>query len=613
MEILQAENPQKASNFKLLLNRLKTYLSKPENIILLVFGVVLTLMVIAPIFSIIKDSFTIHGGVEAVLSGKKAGDLGTVTWSLAIIGSYNGKLSAAHINTIWLWYPLARSLLMGVLAVVFALIFGGLAAFLVTRTNMPCKKWISTVFIFPYIMPQWTLAMIWKDLFWNVENGAGTNGLFAKAGIMFPKWWCMGLFPCSIVLGIHYAAFAYIMIGGVFRNMDSNLEEAATILNTPKWKIFFRVTLPMITPAILSTTLLIFSNAIGSYPVPHYLKYENLAVKYVEGSAAYPALPSIIALFMIVIGLAILLVNIISSSGRKQYTTVSGKAGQVEKTNLHFMKWPIAIIMIIVTLVTSVYPIISFALQSFMMNPGDYSQFTTMWWTEKTASNASMYGNVGILYNKEIRSAFGNSALVAFLCSIIAGTIGLLIGYAVSKKKHSKWAQYVNGISFLPYLLPSLGVGAAFFILGSKVGLYPTLTLVVIVGVVKYIPFASRASLNAMTQLSGEIEEAAVIQNIPWWKRMGRIIVPIQKSAFISGYMLPFITCIRELTLFMMLTSQGKLLTTLMDYFDEMNLPAFSSAINLIIIIFVLAVNLLLNKLTGASLDSGIGGGNSKN
>lgn len=615
MDILQTENPRKASGFQLLLNRFVTYIKKPENIILLVFGVVLTLAVISPLYSILKDSFTLHGGTEVLLAGKGAqdGDFGVVSWALAITGSYNGKLKNAHLNLTYLWKPLGRSLLMATLSCAFALVFGGIAAYLVTRTNLPCKKWISTVFIFPYIMPQWTLAMVWKDLFWSAQVNSSANGLFANMGIIMPKWWTVGLFPSSLVLGLHYAAFAYIMIGGVFRNMDSNLEEAATILNTPKWKIFLRVTLPMIMPAILSTILLIFSNAVGSYPVPHYLNYETLSVKYVSAGTTYPAMKSILAIFMIIIGVIILAINIVSSSGRKQFTTVSGKAGQAEQVNLRGARWPIAIIMIVLTMATSVYPIISFALQSFMANPGDYSLFTVMWWTEKSTGNGAMYGNVGILHNKEIWSAFGNSVMVALLCSLFAGTIGLLIGYAYSKKKKSKWAQYVNGISFLPYLLPSLGVGAAYFILGSKLGLYPTLTLVVIVGVIKYIPFASRASLNAMTQLSGEIEEAAVIQNIPWWKRMGRIIVPIQKSAFISGYMLPFITCIRELTLFMMLTTQSKLVTTLMDYFDEMNLPAFSSAINLIIIVFVLAVNLLLNKLTGASIDSGIGGGNSKN
>ena len=130
----------------------------------------------------------------------------------------------------------------------------------------------------------------------------------------------------------------------------------------------------------------------------------------------------------------------------------------------------------------------------------------------------------------------------------------------------------------------------------------------ILAGTIKYIPFASRSALNSMMQLSSEIEEAAVIQDIPWFKRMTRIIIPIQKSSIISGYLLPFMTCLRELTLFMLLCSQTKIITTLLDYFDEMGLYAFSSGINLLLIVVILICNALVNKLTGASLDKGIGG-----
>ena len=99
-----------------------------------------------------------------------------------------------------------------------------------------------------------------------------------------------------------------------------------------------------------------------------------------------------------------------------------------------------------------------------------------------------------------------------------------------------------------------------------------------------------------------------MIQNIPWVKRMTRIIIPIQKTSIISGYLLPFMTCLRELSLFMLLCTQGFILSTTLDYFDEMGLYAFSSGINLILIITILVFNTVVNKVTGASPDEGIGG-----
>ena len=401
----------------------------------------------------------------------------------------------------------------------------------------------------------------------------------------------------------------------------ANLEEAATILNTPRWKTFLRVTLPLVKPAILSTILLVFSSAMGSYPIPHYLKLSTLSTKCVEMNVRRTGEASILAVIMMLFGIGILLVNQKTTSGRKNFTTVTGKSGQSSVVNLGIGKYILSAVYILTTLFTGIVPIIMFAVETFLPNPGDYSfltsgaagNLTSKWWlTAENVSENGMYGQKGMLFNETIWNAFGGTLLVAICCALVAGTIGTLVGYCVSKNRRSKWAGYVNNMAFLPYLMPALAVGVAFAKFGSSVGIYNTFLLLILAGTVKYIPFASRSALNSMMQLSGEIEEAAIIQDVSWWKRMTRIIIPIQKSSIISGYLLPFMTCLRELTLFMLLCSQSKIITTLLDYFDEMGLYAFSSGINLILIVVILLFNALINKLTGASIDSGIGGGSSK-
>lgn len=593
------------------MNHIKTYFSKPQNIILLLFGIVLTITTIAPIIAIVNDTLAIHPGtIDAYLTGKTEG------YSIA---NYVDLLTSGQAVKN-LWTPLVNTLFLAVFTCLISITYGGIFAFLVTRTNLKMRGYLSSIFIFPYIMPQWTLAVVWQNVF-NSNAVTGTsNGLLASLfGIYAPKWFCEGLLPCAIVLGLHYAPFAYILIGGIFRNMDANLEEAATILDTPRLKTMFRVTLPMIKPAILSTILLVFGSAMGSYPVPHYLGLITLSTKYISMNSKYTGEASILAIIMMVFGVAVLAINQKSLKSRKNYTTVTGKSGQLTKINLGKVgKYGIALLLSIFTFFTGIFPILSFALETFLPNPGDYSflytrdvsNLTTKWWlTKENVSENGMYGQQGILYNDTIWNAFRGTILVAVCCALIAGTIGMLIGYAVSKNRRGKWANYVNGIAFLPYLMPSIAVGAALFVLFSneKINLFNTYTLLIIAGAIKYIPFASRSALNSMLQVSGEIEEAAVIQNVPWFKRMFCILIPIQKSAIISGYMLPFMTCLRELSLFLLLCTQGFILSTTLDYFDEMGLYAFSSAINLILIVTILVSNTVVNKLTGASLDEGIG------
>ena len=593
-------------------NKIRTYFSKPHNVILLLMGIVLTFTTVAPIIAIIRDTFVIHPGtIDAHLTGQSEGFT-----LINYIDLFTSKLAKTN-----LWIPLFNTMLLAVGTCVVSILFGGIMAFLVTRTNLAWKKYLSSIFIFPYIMPQWTLAVVWQHMF-NSNAVTGTqNGLLAAlSGITMPLWWCKGLFPSLLVLGMHYAPFAYILIGGIFRNMDANLEEAATILDTPKWKIMTRITLPMVKPAILSTILLVFGSAMGSYPVPHYLGLTTLSTKYVSMNSKYTGEASVLAIIMMLFGVAIMLMNQISLTSRKNYTTVTGKSGQISKIQLGKLgRYIIAFILVILTFFTSIFPILSFAVETFLPNPGDYSflctgdlsNLTTKWWiTAENITENGMYGQMGILYNNTIRTAFFGTLLVSFACAILAGTIGTLIGYAVSKNRRSKWANYVNAVAFLPYLMPSIAVGVAYFILFSNkyINLFNTYWLLIIVGTIKYIPFASKAALNSMLQLSGEIEESAIILNIPWIQRMTRIIIPIQKSSIISGYLLPFMTCLRELSLFMLLCVQGFILSTTLDYFDEMGLYAFSSGINLILIVTILICNSIVNKVTGASLDKGIGG-----
>ena len=90
---------------------------------------------------------------------------------------------------------------------------------------------------------------------------------------------------------------------------------------------------------------------------------------------------------------------------------------------------------------------------------------------------------------------------------------------------------------------------------------------------------------------------------------MLRVIFPIQKSSFLSGYLLPLVSCMRELSLFVLLVpTSNTILTTMLMQYSEKGWAQFGNAINLLIIIVVLLVNFIVNKLTGASIDKGVGG-----
>jgi len=607
-----AVKEQSFTPFQKKMNALKTYFSKPANIILVIFTIILTITVICPLVYLLLNTFLIHRGETYI------GKVNTLTfqhWTdVLFTQKHNYAVSV-------FWKPLGNSVLMSIVSCLIAVIIGGGIAFLITRTDFPAKKFISLVFVFPYIMPSWSIAMFWENFFKNTIYLKGvqaqTGLLQAITGLGTPASLVYGFWPTAICLGVHYAPFAYILIGGILRNMDANLEEAATILKASRFKILRRITLPIVMPALLSTVLLVFASSISSYTVPMFLGKDgfmtiSLKMKALLNSSSLVGQGYVVATILMLFSIGIMMANQKVTNSRRSFTTVTGKSSQVSLIRMNYpLKVTITTLVLMYTIFFAVVPLISFALESFLKVSGDYSTFTTYYWTTTEETNVYISGSVGILHNKQIWKAYGNSLLVSLIVALLAGTFGILIGYAVAKNKRSKLANYVSNVSFLPYLIPAMSFSTIYLAVSSTDAfsfLYRSIPLLIIVGAIKFLPFATRSATNAMLQLSNEIEEAAIIVDVPWWKRMLKVIFPIQKTSFISGYLLPFISCMRELSLFVLLTSTGTILTAVLQNYETYDSTQISNGINLIIIVTVLVINLVTNKLTGASIDKGVGG-----
>ena len=601
-------------------NRLKAYFSKPANVITVIFLIILFAAVVLPLITLLLGSFTINGSQEAMYvgGGAKNGDVTTHHWwELLFSKEYD------YAKTVF-WRPLGQSALMALYACLIAVLFGGIVAWFITRSDLPFKKFISTVFVFPYIMPSWAMAMFWENFFKNTEINAGMGILQSVTGICVPESMVYGFAPCAWALGLHYAPFAYILIGGILRNMDANLEEAATVLKASRFKILYKVTLPIVLPALISTVLLVFSSSISSFTVPFFLNKSSISSgnSFVSISVQMRSLVNsgftkgqgyVIAIVLMIFSIIILTLNSKVTGKRKSFTTVTGKSGQVSLVKLGKARMVVAVIMVIIVAFFAIMPLLSFATESLCEISGDWSTFSLKYWISTEPFEGSAKGDtIGILRSTILWKALGRSVLLSLCVAFAAGTFGLLIGYAVAKKRGSKLAGMVSNIAFFPYLIPSMSFGAVYLALSYTEGfkwLNGSYFLLFIVGAIKFMPFASRTGTSAMMQLSGEIEEAAIMMDVPWLKRMTRVLFPIQKSSFISGYLLPFISCMREMSLFVLLIpTYTALATTVLQEYSRTGLTQSANAINLLIIIVVLVVQFVVNKLTGASIDKGVGG-----
>ena len=120
------------------------------------------------------------------------------------------------------------------------------------------------------------------------------------------------------------------------------------------------------------------------------------------------------------------------------------------------------------------------------------------------------------------------------------------------------------------------------------------------------MPFASRAGVAAMIQLGRAPEEAARVLGAGWARRVGAIVLPIQRRALYTGVLLPFISGAKNLTLFALLAAPGtEVMTTFSLTLLENNYLQAANAVVLMIAAITFGGARLGQRLLGVDLASG--------
>jgi iron(III) transport system permease protein len=162
--------------------------------------------------------------------------------------------------------------------------------------------------------------------------------------------------------------------------------------------------------------------------------------------------------------------------------------------------------------------------------------------------------------------------------------------------------------------VPSIVFGALYLTLfavrrGPVPALYGTFALLVLVTVVKQLPYTVRSGVSSMLQVSAELEEAAVILGAPWIQRLRKIMLPLTRSGFVAGSLIVLITSMRELSLYILLvTPANRVLTTLTYRYVEVGYTQFSNAMTVLLTVLVVVLTYAINAWQKTDLAAGLGG-----
>jgi iron(III) transport system permease protein len=470
-------------------------------------------------------------------------------------------------------------------------------AWAVARGQVPGRGLMELLLPIPFFIPDLLTAISWV-MIGNPQNGLINQFFSTYFGARQPvvNIYGWGGLIFHSVLGT--TAFLYLLLVGFFYNMDPAYEEASTACGANQFLTTFKITLPMLLPAILGVSILSFIRALESFEDPYLFGTPGRV--YVFANEIYRVLrhrhpPQYNAATGLAVVLMIITFILVAAQwkilGNRQFTTISAKGYQPRRIKPHpVIGWSIFALFVIYFLLAIVIPLTQICASSFFRIFGLYNpeHFTFDNWLKVLRDPRTMGG----LRNTIIFSTLAAAGVIA---------IGGCIGYIRIRTRH--WlGPTMELTAWLPWTMPGIVLGLAllwaWISLPQPFNLYGTAAIVVLGFIVNGLPLGTRTMQSAIMQVSKDLEECSMVHGASWLQTMARIVFPLLRIGIAGAFVIVFALSARSLTIPLLLYSYGTetLTISLLYYYEEghRNITAVIAVIQLALVMGLL----LLEKLT---------------
>ncbi|MBI2083505.1 MAG: iron ABC transporter permease [Deltaproteobacteria bacterium] len=476
-----------------------------------------------------------------------------------------------------------NTFLIAALTTFFSLLLGTFCGFVLCRTNLFLKKGIKSFLLYPYIIPSIIIAIGWAILA-NPSVGLlkeilpGIN-IYSIGGIVF-------------VEALYWYTFVMLNISNVLENIDGSLEESARMCGAGIFRVFFTITLPLLRPALIGSSILVFLCSISSFAVPAIIggpgRITVLTTKIYQwikiGSpnALSQAMMLSVPIVVLAFGLGYISEKWLN---RKSYATLGGKQTRKLEINLRHWRLPMTSVFILFSVLAIGMPLLTVLVTSLMKVYGHW--------------DLSLDNYRWVLMRKDMQQAILNSLLLAFGGGILIVFLSFFIAYYREKTRY-RFRNLMVTFASLPYAAP--GTILAFAILFSFLG-SPAYFLLLFAYVAKYLNYGLRVISPAMSNVDKSLEEASLMCGASWFRTLGSIWVPILKGTFSTALFLLIAPLFSELTMSVILSAADFPTVGLrLFHLQEYESPFLASVLAVVILFLVLGLNFLVKRLSRGRL-----------
>lgn len=563
-----------------------------RTLAILLIVAVLVWLVLGPVTMLVASSFRATEGALPISPG--------VEWTL---GNYIRVLTTpGTYSVLWNTFLFAA----GSLALSFALSIA--FAWLIERTDLPLRGTLFVVIIATIGLPN-VIAGIAYALLLNPTNGLVNIFLRAVLGLEGVTTGPLNAYTLPgmiFVQGITLVPVTYLLVAAAFRAMDSAMEDAGATSGASYRTVMRRITLPLLTPALLAALVYQFVTVIESFDIPLVLGLRGgvpvlSTTVFVETqpSSGLPnyGLASSYAVLLLVLAIGpLLLYNRVLGRGDR-YATITGHSYQPRRMRLGAWKIPaltLSLAFIVVAFVLPALVMIWTSLQPFyaVPSPESISRITLDMWGD-------------VLTGNRLQRALVNTLVLGLSTGLGAMVIGLLVSWVLVRTR-SRFRFALDVLAFTPHAMPGVLIGLSILLIYLIVDrylpfpVYGTIWIIVIALATQYISIATRLMSSGIAQIKNELEEAGAVSGAPWGAVIRRIVLPLVMPAFLNGFLLVFLLAIKNLTLALILyTPESVVMSTLVWHFWDLSADTASTAVvGTIMVAITLSLSIIVRRLS---------------
>ncbi len=551
-----------------------------RNATTIVVGVIIALLVIPPVVTVVLSSFT-----EGI----------SVWHGTRTLDNYRTVLGEARNFDL-----ISNSILFAAGSAVVAVTFATVVAFLVERTNVPFRSLVYLTAIVSLGVPVVVQVMGWL-LILGPEAGL-VNSLLrdhVSSGVQVNVY---SMYAMIFVQATIAFPAMLLLIAPAFRLADPGLEQAAAVSGAARLRVLWSITLPLVRPSLLAALLLGFIVGLESFEVPALIGtpadigtiataiYTRVNDTVAPDFGAAGAFSTLLMLFTLV---GLWGYQRVTARAHR-FASVTGKGYRPDKLDLRGLRWPCALITLLVPL-TVLAPILILFWASFLRF---YMTPTIGRISETTLSNYRL-----VLSDPSFTNAVKNTAILGVGSAICVMVLSVVAAWTLIRRR-PPLSRSIDQLGSQPLVIPGIVLSLAMLqvFISAPIPLYNTIWLILLAFIIHYLPYGLRYGHAGLISIHNELEEAADVSGAGRLRVFRTIVMPLLVPTLIAGGLFVFMASVRQLSVVIFLSGPNlNVVSSWIWYIWNNGAITNAAAASMVIIVPVLILAVLFYRLTGVS------------